>query len=72
MRVERIESAARLALLAGLTLKLHDRINHQTRIIAQLCGVNIRTIQRDIKGLPAYQARLAELKSKYQEVLDNA
>jgi hypothetical protein len=67
-----INHAARIAFLAWINLqrpiRSHDRTNHETRILAEICGVDIRTIERDIHEIAGYQRRLNELMEKYNKV----
>lgn len=71
-----IDRAVRLAFLANLskrhTIKRHDRQGSETQQLADLCGVDIRTIQRDLLVLNEYNRELKKLKDKYKKELNNA
>ena len=67
----KLEYCARLAFLFHVNsispIRRHDKSTHETQNLANICNVNLRTIQRDLKLLEPFEKRFNELLQLYSE-----
>jgi DNA-directed RNA polymerase subunit M/transcription elongation factor TFIIS len=69
-RSDKIILASRLSFLSEIMRKTYikkcDKTEHPTQQLAKICGVSIRTIQRDLNDLAQYQLEILKLNIKYK------